>query len=43
VLFPAEKILRNTESLERKMKGVFFEITMMFHAEKNQIHRICEH
>ena len=43
VLFPAEHILRNTESLERKMKGVDFEISMMFHAEANHTHRVREH
>jgi hypothetical protein len=43
VLFPAEHILRNTESLERKMKGVDFEISMMFHAEANHTHRVSEH
>lgn len=43
VLFPAEHILRNIESLERKMKGVDFEISMMFHAEANHTHRVSEH
>lgn len=43
VLFPAGKILRNTENLERKMKGVYFKISMMFHAETNHTHRVCEH
>lgn len=30
MLFPAERILRNTESLERKIKGVDFEISIIF-------------
>lgn len=41
--FPAEHILRNTESLERKMKGVYFEISMMLHAEANLTRRVSEH
>lgn len=43
MLFPAEHILRNTESLERKMKGDYFEISMMLHAEANLTHRVSEH
>lgn len=43
MLFPAEQILRNTENLEGKMKGVYFETNVMAHAGTNHTHKVFEH
>lgn len=43
MLFPAEQILRHIESLERKIKRVDFDISMMLHAETNHIHGVYAH